>query len=175
MEPTQLQLVLNVVTITGVTSLAGYCYLLKKENRKLTTATDSHSDAPKAETVRQVVQPVKTVDVDIRTFASARRTRWVKGLASSISRRVLLRADLPQHFRLSPQFRLARGKLADAEHVGQNVGILLASELSGAIRRHGGANSLEEIACGETVPVGGELATGERWRGFSAAERASMA
>ena len=37
MEPTQLQLVLNVITITGVTSLAGYCYLLKKENRKLAT------------------------------------------------------------------------------------------------------------------------------------------
>jgi len=87
MEPTQLQLVLNIVTITGVTSLAGYCYLLKKENRKLAThKAESQSDAPKAETVRQVVQPVKTVDVDIRTFASARRNRWVNGLASSISR-----------------------------------------------------------------------------------------
>jgi hypothetical protein len=91
MEPTQLQLVFNVVTITGVTSLAGYCYLLKKENRKLAT----QSDAPKAEVVQPVVhlqtavpaaKPVKTVDVDIRTFASARRNRWVNGLASSISR-----------------------------------------------------------------------------------------
>jgi hypothetical protein len=35
MEPAQLQLILNVVMLTGVTSLAGYCYLLKKENRKL--------------------------------------------------------------------------------------------------------------------------------------------
>lgn len=95
MEPTQLQLVLNVVTITGVTSLAGYCYLLKKENRRLATyKADSHSDAPKAEAMQPVVhpqapvacaKPVKTADVDIRTFASARRSRWVKGLASSIS------------------------------------------------------------------------------------------
>jgi len=91
MEPTQLQLVFNVVTITGVTSLAGYCYLLKKENRKLAT----QRVAPKAEVVKAVVplpaaapgaKPVKTVDVDIRTFASARRNRWVNGLASSISR-----------------------------------------------------------------------------------------
>ncbi|MGH9647706.1 MAG: hypothetical protein ACRD4E_12925 [Bryobacteraceae bacterium] len=103
MEPTQLQLVLNVVTITGVTSLAGYCYLLKKENRKLATSkadsrADSESHAPQAEAKQPVArpvvhlqvpaphaQPVKTENVDIRTFASARRNRWVKGLASSIS------------------------------------------------------------------------------------------
>ena len=95
MEPTQLQLVLNVVTITGVTSLAGYCYLLKKENRKLAThRADSHSEAAKAEAApaivnrpaeKPAVKAVKTVEVDIRTFASARRNRWVKGLASSIS------------------------------------------------------------------------------------------
>ena len=57
MEPTQLQLVFNVITITGVTSLAGYCYLLKKENRKLTSyKADSHRDAPKAETVQDGLQ-----------------------------------------------------------------------------------------------------------------------
>ena len=90
MEPTQLQLALNVVTITGVTSLAGYCYLLKKENRKLT----AQREAPKAEVVQTVVhlqstppsaKPVNAVELDIRTLASARRTRWVKGLSSSIS------------------------------------------------------------------------------------------
>jgi hypothetical protein len=92
MEPTQLQLALNVVMITGVTSLAGYCYLLKKENRRL--ANQTQKEAPKAEVVHSVVHvqaatpaanPVKTVDVDIRTFASARRNKWVKGLASSTS------------------------------------------------------------------------------------------
>jgi hypothetical protein len=86
MEPTQLQLVLNVVTITGVTSLAGYCYLLKKENRRLAT----HREAPqRTETVQAVVnppaaKPIAATDQDIRTFASTRRTRWVKGMASSI-------------------------------------------------------------------------------------------
>ena len=95
MEPTQLQLALNVVMITGVTSLAGYCYLLKKENRKLAThGADTHSEVAKAEVAHAILnlptaapsaKPVKAVDVDIRTFASARRSRWVKGLASSIS------------------------------------------------------------------------------------------
>jgi hypothetical protein len=101
MEPTQLQLALNVVTITGITSLAGYCYLLKKENQRLAThKADSHSNAPQTQAVQPAVpaqavvhpqapvpsaKPVKPVDVDIRTFASARRNRWVTGLASSIS------------------------------------------------------------------------------------------
>ncbi|MBZ5674488.1 MAG: hypothetical protein LAP61_09605 [Acidobacteriia bacterium] len=92
MEPTQLQLVLNVVTITGMTSLAGYCYLLKKENRRL--ATRAQKEAPKAEVVQTVVhlpsaasaaKPAATVELDIRTLASARRARWVKNLASSVS------------------------------------------------------------------------------------------
>ena len=91
MEPTQLQLVLNVVTITGMTSLAGYCYLLKKENRRLATRT--RREAPKAEVVQTVVhlpstaaaaKPAAAVELDIRTLASARRARWVKNLASSV-------------------------------------------------------------------------------------------
>jgi hypothetical protein len=88
MESTQLQLVFNVVTITGVTSLAGYCYLLKKENRKLTTEkADSHREAPKAEVVQAATTAANSLDQDIRTFAAGRRTRWVKGLASSVPRR----------------------------------------------------------------------------------------
>jgi hypothetical protein len=82
MEPTQLQLVLNVVTITGVTSLAGYCYLLKKENRKLASErrTDSPGETRKPEV--PVVKPAAPAELDIRSFASARRTRWVKNLSS---------------------------------------------------------------------------------------------
>jgi len=94
MEPTQLQLLVNIVTITGAASLAGYCYLLKKENRRLANQTQKGS--PKAEVVQTVVhlssaapasaaKPVDAVEIDIRTLASARRTRWVNGLASSIS------------------------------------------------------------------------------------------
>ena len=53
MEPTQLQLVLNVVTITGMTSLAGYCYLLKKENRKLASERKADSARrPKPQVVK---------------------------------------------------------------------------------------------------------------------------
>ena len=35
MEPAQLQLIFNVVAITGASSLASFCYQLRKENRKL--------------------------------------------------------------------------------------------------------------------------------------------
>ena len=74
MEPTQLQLILNVVTITGMTSLVGYCYLLRKENRKLASQLPAvPSAAP------------RTAELDIRSFASASRTRWVKSISSSKS------------------------------------------------------------------------------------------
>ena len=80
MEPAQLQLALNVVTITAVASLSGYCYLLKKENRKLA----AHREAPKPEVPLPADKHGEMAELDIRTLASARRTRWVKGLASSI-------------------------------------------------------------------------------------------
>ena len=50
MEPSQLQLLLNIVTITGVVSLAGYCYLLKKENRRLA----ARKEVPKGGVVEAV-------------------------------------------------------------------------------------------------------------------------
>ena len=81
MEPAQLQLVFNVVTITAVASLSGYCYLLKKENRKL--AANREASKPEAPLTAEV--STDTPGLDVRTLASARRTRWVKGLASSIS------------------------------------------------------------------------------------------
>ena len=84
-------------------------------------------------------------------------------------------ADLLEYFRLPFELSLTSGKFADAQHIGQDVGILFPCELSRAIRGHGGADSLEEIAYREPVPVGGELASGERWRRFPAAESRSMA
>jgi hypothetical protein len=85
-----------------------------------------------------------------------------------------LDADLLQCFRLTLQFDFAGGKLAHTEHVGQNVGVLCARKLPGPVCRHGDADSLEEVADGEAVPVGKELAAGERRSGFSAAERGSV-
>src|SRR5689334_19538367 len=73
------------------------------------------------------------------------------------------------------QFGFTGRKLADAQHVRQHVGILLAREFSRTVRRHGGADSLEQVADGETVPVGRKLASSERRRGLSAAEGASVA
>ena len=75
MEPSQLQLVLNVVMITGVTSLGGYCYLLKKENGKLV----GQKSAPK--TVAS--DSAESVELDIRALASARRKTWVESATTS--------------------------------------------------------------------------------------------
>ena len=86
MEPTQLQLALNIVTITGVASLAGYCYLLKKE--LAAQRTYSQTDAPESEAApsepKTVAAPVAAVEQDIRNFAAGRRARWVQRLASSL-------------------------------------------------------------------------------------------
>ncbi|MCU1339195.1 MAG: hypothetical protein JWO19_4776 [Bryobacterales bacterium] len=68
MEPAQLQLVFNVVAITGVSSLASFCYLLKKENRKLAAELK-----------------ITNTERDVRSLAANRRTRWVKGLTSAMS------------------------------------------------------------------------------------------
>ena len=73
MEPAQIQLGLNVVMLTGVTSLAGYCYLLKKENRKL--ACDRKAPGPES-------AEIPSAPVDIRSFAADRRTRWVASVSS---------------------------------------------------------------------------------------------
>ena len=87
MEPTQLQLVLNVVTITGMTSLAGYCYLLKKENRKLASErkADSTPNVPKPQVMQAAALPPIASEQDIRRFAAGRRTGWVNSLSASLS------------------------------------------------------------------------------------------
>lgn len=71
MEPSQLQLVFNVVTITGLTSLASFCYLLKKENRRLAALQESRRTSP-------VSRPV--IEQDIRAFAAGQRANWVEGM-----------------------------------------------------------------------------------------------
>ena len=70
MEPT-LQLVVNIITITGVTSLVGYCYLLKKDRRKL--AGERKEPSGEAD---QTLAPARdtAVEQDIRTFASTSRS-----------------------------------------------------------------------------------------------------
>lgn len=86
MEPTELQLVLNVVMITSVTSLAGYCYLLKKENRRLMAQRKTKVEVrPSAPAPHPAPGAPAVVEQDIRKFAAGRRSGWVKNLASSIS------------------------------------------------------------------------------------------
>jgi hypothetical protein len=84
MEPTQLQLVFNVVAITGVTSLASFCYLLKKENRKLASRLGGEN---RQEELRHQVEvaeaPVASTEKDIRAFAADQRARWVDGMRLS--------------------------------------------------------------------------------------------
>ena len=88
MEPAQLQLVLNVVVITGVTTLAGYRYLLRKEKRVREAERGPVSKSEQQDEIIQVVQPVTApviaIEQDIREFAAGRRSGWVENLASSI-------------------------------------------------------------------------------------------
>jgi hypothetical protein len=83
MEPTQLQLVLNVVMITGVASLAGYCYMLKKENRKLAAERGSVSRNERQDDHLIASVAIQPVEQDIRNFAAGRRSGWVQNITSS--------------------------------------------------------------------------------------------
>ena len=94
MEPA-LQLILNVIGITGVSSLATICYLLRQENRKL--ADQLKQDGPKTrvaiprssasnrdgQQLPALLSPA--APKDIRLLAADRRKGWVEGLSSAIS------------------------------------------------------------------------------------------
>jgi len=95
MELDQLQLLFNVATITGVTSLATFCYLLRRANKELTSelnhqrmfgrtfpdhaggALGSRLDTTK----EQNPNAPPTVHRDIREFVAARSQDW--GVAST--------------------------------------------------------------------------------------------
>ena len=84
MEPAQLQLVFNVVAITGVSSLASYCYLLKKENRKLATGLQGErTHEQPGSTVIEAPKADSPTEMDIRAFAADQRARWVDGMRLS--------------------------------------------------------------------------------------------
>jgi hypothetical protein len=88
MEPTQLQLVFNVVAITGVTSLASFCYLLRQENRKLASRLTGEIRQEEPGNPVEVAHAVVTsTEKDIRTFAADQRARWVDGMRLSATLR----------------------------------------------------------------------------------------
>lgn len=77
-----LQLILNVIGITGVTSLALICYLLKRDNRALATEVcflreQQRRDAPiiaEPGSARSVRPPLD--DDDISQYVAQRARRW---------------------------------------------------------------------------------------------------
>ena len=80
MEPAQLQLILNVVGITAVSTFAAMCFLLRRENRKLAEVRDRKHPG--------TIVPVPAAPMlqqDVRKLAEDRRTEWVQGLSSAIS------------------------------------------------------------------------------------------
>ena len=83
MEPAQIQLILNVIGITGVSSLAATCYLLRKENQKLTDQL-KHGK-PGTPELGAAAQKAPAIQRDIRLLAADRRKGWVEGLTSAIS------------------------------------------------------------------------------------------
>jgi len=84
MEPAQLQLIFNVVAITGASSLASFCYQLRKENRKLASRLIGETKQEESGKQVEVAQAaVKSTEKDIRTFAADQRARWVDGMRLS--------------------------------------------------------------------------------------------
>ena len=81
MEPTQIQLAFNVVAITGVSSLATFCYLLKKDNRKLAAGLKVETRPQESRTV-SARRTTPTAPQDIRRFAANRRAEWVASAMS---------------------------------------------------------------------------------------------
>jgi exonuclease VII large subunit len=90
MEQAQLQLVVNVIAITGVSSLASFWYLLRRD-RKLAAKPSVESNRQERDNpaLPQPMSPVTSkttaTEQDIRHLAADRRTGWVKGLTSAIS------------------------------------------------------------------------------------------
>jgi len=91
MESAQLQLVLNVIAITGVSSLASFSYL-RRRDRKLAVERQGAGPAAAIERSRPNPAPLDTapatntpapVELDIRDFVANRRTKWVSGVAAA--------------------------------------------------------------------------------------------
>jgi hypothetical protein len=71
MEPSQVQLILNVIGITAVTSLTTMRILHRREKRERVEGRERHS--PPAQ------------EQDVRKLAEAKRAEWVQSLSSAIS------------------------------------------------------------------------------------------
>jgi len=84
METAQIQLIFNVVAITGASSLASFCYQLRKENRKLASRLSGETKPEESGKRVQLAQAaVTSTEKDIRTFAADQRARWVDGMRLS--------------------------------------------------------------------------------------------
>src|SRR5262249_9162838 len=69
--------------------------------------------------------------------------------------------NLLQNLNFTRQFFLAGRKFVEAKKVSDDVSILLPGERSRTIRRHRDANSIEQIAHGQTIPVPLEATAGK--------------
>ena len=85
MELAQLQLIFNVVAITGATSLASFCYQLRKENRKLASRLPGEIRQNESQRTAPTANAVTSTEKDIRAFAAVRRTKWVEGMRLSVT------------------------------------------------------------------------------------------
>ncbi len=83
-----LQLLFNVVMITGVTSLAAFCYLLRRANKQLTAELNQRQGSERKfvdygvtvgsalDTVSQRPNAPPPVRQDIREFVANRSRKW---------------------------------------------------------------------------------------------------
>jgi hypothetical protein len=84
MDISHLQLIFNVIAITGITSLAWCCYILKRENQallaaKLTSSPErrsADSTPDQGAAIRKEPNSPPVPETDIRQFVTQRAQGW---------------------------------------------------------------------------------------------------
>ncbi len=79
-----LQLIFNVIAITGLTSLAAICTMLKRDNEKLAMelrTQSGHDPQPASARENEAIAPQETLasgDENIRQYVSRRIPDWIE-------------------------------------------------------------------------------------------------
>ncbi len=84
LDQRNLQFLFNVISITGITSFAPICYLLKRDNRELMTKRNPPRElderalmSPSPSPIQREPAPQPELSLDIREFVRDRAHGWV--------------------------------------------------------------------------------------------------
>lgn len=95
MQPDQptLTLIVNVILVTGITSLALICHFLKRDKENLTAELTQQREEHKRSASRSVTEPstapeapVRGEQQDIRGYVAKRKQDWITPLSREATR-----------------------------------------------------------------------------------------